>query len=366
MSADLSRRAFLCAAMAAYSGLAARPVRAQGFAGLGMDADGFARVVPGHVLAFPRDHGAHPDFRIEWWYLTANLTGEDGAVYGLQWTLFRQAALPGPQREGFDNQQIWMAHAGLTSASSHFFAERFARGGIGQAGVEAKPFRAFIDGWEMSGGTQTSAQNLSPLQVTARGAEFSYSLHLTSERAVVLQGEQGFSQKSDRGQASYYYSQPYYTARGEITLKGQALKVQGRAWMDREWSSQPLAADQNGWDWFSLHLGEQNLGGEKLMLFRLRHADGSHYHAGNWIDANGVSTPLAADAIKMQPLATTKVGQRDIPTAWSLSIPSHGLRVETTALNPQSFMATRFPYWEGPIRFTGSHQGVGYLEMTGY
>ena len=116
---------------------------AQGFAGLGRDAEGFAVPEPGKRFVFPQDHGAHPEYRIEWWYLTANLTGPDGADYGLQWTLFRSALAPG-EAEGWESPQVWFGHAAVTSSTAHFATERFARGGTGQAGVTAEPFVAWI------------------------------------------------------------------------------------------------------------------------------------------------------------------------------------------------------------------------------
>ena len=121
---------------------------AQGFAGLGSDAGGFAQPSPETVLQFPADHGAHPDFRIEWWYLTATLTGPDGTDYGAQWTLFRTALRPG-EAAGFASPQLWMGHAALTSAETHLFAEKLGRGGVGQAGVTPAPFKAWIDDWQM-------------------------------------------------------------------------------------------------------------------------------------------------------------------------------------------------------------------------
>jgi predicted secreted hydrolase len=138
--------------------------------------------------------------------------------------------------------------------------------------------------------------------------------------------------------------------------------VTGRAWMDREWSSQPLAPDQEGWDWFSLHLP----GDEKLMMFRLRSDDGGAFHSATWIAADGRTTAIARDAIAMRPLDFTSVEGRDVPTRWRLDIEQGRLSIETEAINPQSWMDTTFSYWEGPIRFSGSHDGVGYLEMTGY
>src|SRR5262249_43974021 len=277
MSADrISRRAFA-------GGLAtvALPRRAfaQGYAGLGDKADGFAQVAPGKVFSFPADHGPHPDFRIEWWYLTANLVDGNGAACGLQWTLFRQATQAGLEAEGWANQQVWMGHAAVTPADTHRFNEIFARGGVGQAGVEAKPFAAWIDDWEMKGTERTDDRSLAPLTLKASGLDFSYTLTLESDRPVVLQGDGGFSRKSERGQASYYYSQPFFRARGAFTIEDGTVDVSGAAWMDREWSSQPLGRDQTGWDWLSLHLNS----GDKLMLYRLRQADGRDYPFGNWI-----------------------------------------------------------------------------------
>ena len=360
MSVRLTRRSF--AGGLALASLVSPPAWAQGFAGLGRDADGFASVLPGRALTFPTDHGPHPQFRIEWWYLTANLTDAAGNAYGVQWTLFRQAMAPSMRDSGWATPQVWMGHAGVTSATAHHAAETFARGGIGQAGVTATPFHAWIDAWEMRGIDGFADDTVAPLDITASAENFSYRLRLDARRHLVPQGDAGYSRKSERGQASYYYSQPYFTASGSLTIDGKDIAVTGRAWMDREYSSQPLASDQTGWDWFSLHLPDD----EKLMLFRLRQKDGSHYFAGNWISADGESTQLASDAITMTPMVTTDVAGRTIPTAWRIATASRGLQIETTPLNAQSWMATTFAYWEGPVRFSGSHEGVGYLEMTGY
>jgi predicted secreted hydrolase len=355
----ITRRGFAGGALALALG---RKSFAQGFAGLGESADGFAAVTPGRQFVFPADHGPHPQFRIEWWYVTANLADADGAAYGAQWTLFRQAMKPGTQVEGWANQQVWMGHAAVTSAATHHFGETLARGGVGQADVEVTPFRAWIDAWEMRGLDGFNAQTVAPLDLKAAAPDFSYALRLDAERPLVLQGDRGYSRKSDRGQASYYYSQPFFSASGRINIDGKPIEVTGRAWMDREWSSQPLAADQTGWDWFSLHLP----GDEKLMLYRLRRKDGQENLLGNWITPDSRSTEIAAAGNSITPTATTMIEGRKLPTSWRVSLPARGLSIETTPLNPKSWMGTSFPYWEGPIRFTGSHAGIGYLEMTGY
>jgi predicted secreted hydrolase len=129
-SSPISRRAFTAGALVL--GLGRSGALAQGFAGLDSDAEGFAAVIPGKTFAFPDDHGPHPDYRIEWWYVTANLVDSAGAAFGAQWTLFRQAMRPGAQQEGWANQQLWMGHAAVTRADTHRYSETLARGGVGQ------------------------------------------------------------------------------------------------------------------------------------------------------------------------------------------------------------------------------------------
>jgi predicted secreted hydrolase len=363
MSADLfiTRRAF--AGGLALLALGGRPSFAQGFAGLGESANGYATVTPGRTFSFPADHGPHPTYRIEWWYVTANLADSTSNAYGAQWTLFRQAMAPGANSEGWGNQQIWMAHAAVTRADTHRTAETFARGGVGQAGVEAQPFQAWIDSWQMRGSDRTDPNTVSPLEVTASGKDFAYALHLEADRPLVLQGDGGYSRKSLREQASYYYSQPFFKVAGRLTIDDKPIDVTGQAWMDREWSSQPLAPDQTGWDWFALHFKT----GEKLMLYRIRQKDGNNYASGNWILPDGHARQLAVADITMTPQEPIEIERRKLPVRWQVSIPSLSLSIETTPLNPRAWMGgTGFPYWEGPISFHGSHTGVGYLEMTGY
>jgi predicted secreted hydrolase len=335
---------------------------ADGFAGLGQDAAGFEKVTPGRPLVFPRDFGAHPGFRTEWWYVTANLEDSAGASYGVQWTLFRQASAPGDERPGWANQNVWMGHTAVTTATEHLFAETFARGGVGQAGVTSEPFRAWIDDWTFAARSDAPGAGLSRMTISSNGPGFRYEFDLVAEGPLVRHGENGFSRKSDDGRASYYFSQPFFKISGVLVLRGKEIKLSGLAWMDREWSSQPLAATQKGWDWFSLHFST----GEKLMVFRLRDERALDFCAGTWIDADGAAQALDGDDIKLMPLTETPIAGRILPTRWKLRVKSHGLDVEAAPVNASSWMATSFPYWEGPIAFHGSHEGKGYLEMTGY
>ena len=330
----------------------ASTLSAQGFAGLGTDAEGFAIPQRGTELTFPNDHGAHPNYRIEWWYLTAVLEGEAGRDYGVQWTLFRSALAP-EASAGWNTSQLWMGHAGITTPDRHFVAERLARCGIGQAGVIADPFEAWIDDWSMTS-TAATGDQLDALTLSARGMEAACTLDLTAAGPLVFQGDRGYSVKSASGQASYYYSQPFYEVSGELTLPDGPVRVRGKAWLDREWSSQPLAEDQTGWDWFSLHFND----GAKLMGFGLRGAT-AVFTSATYIDADGRPTPFGDGALSLTPLTSTAVAGRQVPTEWRVELPARGIDVTTQPTNPQSWMDTLFPYWEGPLRFTGSDSGVG-------
>jgi predicted secreted hydrolase len=327
--------------------------KAQGFANLGTPTDGFALPDRATRLTFPADHGPHPDFRIEWWYLTATLTGPDGAPYGLQWTLFRTAMAPG-DGDGWDSPQLWMGHAAVTTATDHHVTERLARGGIGQAGVTSDPFAAWIDDWQMAGPT------FDQLRLTASAPDFAYDMALTATGPLVLHGDRGYSVKSGGGQASHYYSQPFFRMAGTLTLPDGTVAVTGEGWLDREWSSQPLSGDQTGWDWFSLSFDS----GDKLMGFRLRGA--GDYTSATWITADGTATPYPDGAFACIPLSSAQVAGRDVPTVWQVSLRDRDVDVTVTALNNQCWMGTTVPYWEGPVTITGSHGGRGYLEMTGY
>ncbi|MDT0500012.1 MULTISPECIES: lipocalin-like domain-containing protein [unclassified Halomonas] len=360
-----------------------------GFAGLGESDGGFMQASPDTPLHFPADHGSHPGYRIEWWYLTANLEDEQGEPLGLQWTLFRQALLPPGAPPGetpsepapWVADQLWMAHMAVSRGGQHAVSERFARShsapppqqAASQAGATAHPFRAWIDDWSLASDvSDPEADTFERLRLTAFDGKgdkrFGYRLELTAEGPLVRHGDSGFSQKSADGQGSHYYSQPFWRIEGEVTLAGETREVSGRGWLDREWSSQLLSPDQTGWDWFSLHLDS----GNRLMAFRLRGGgdDGGDYRSGSWILADGTTHPLGSQELAMTPLATTRVAGHEMPTRWRLKVPKRDLDLIVEAPHAERWMETTVPYWEGEViardHDGGEQLGVGYLEMTGY
>ncbi|KAA3652476.1 MAG: carotenoid 1,2-hydratase [Proteobacteria bacterium] len=351
--------------------LLAGPATAQGdpYQVLRSTGQGHAEVVPGRAFDFPADHLPHPDFRIEWWYLTANLKDAAGRHWGLQWTLFRQAMSPATDTAGWDSNQMWMAHAAITTPDGHRHEQRFARGGVGQAEVrlENGRFAAWLDDWSLIG----SGAGMLPGRLRFTVGEAVVDMQLASDTPPVLQGQGGYSQKSAQGQASYYYSQPHIAVSGTVSVDGQATELTGTGWLDREWSSQPLADNQQGWDWFSLHLAD----GHALMVYRLRHDDGQHWLSGSWVGPDGTARTLAADEIALTVLDTRRVRTpstadpavtRDLPLAWRVSLPGLDRHWTVRALIDDQWMGGRFPYWEGVVLVDEGAGGVGYLELTGY
>ncbi|YCO01026.1 lipocalin-like domain-containing protein [Vibrio sp. VNB-15] len=328
--------------------------------------DPFTPVAKGVEITFPSDHQSHPNFRHEWWYLTANLIDESGNPLGVQWTQFRFAAAPQTNEDQakkteWQTKQIFMAHSAVTTSDKHYADEKWSRAQANLAGVETSPFRVYLDDWQWT----SSTNDLFPAKLNANSDQFGYSLTLTSDAPYQKQGEQGYSSKSGDGQvASYYYSQPFIDVSGEVTIDGEIQKVTGKGWIDREWSSQFLLDSQQGWDWFALRLNDET----SLVVFQLRDSktgEASYSHA-RWMHQDGEGINIAQNDISLKPIQLTQIEGRDYPTEWQLSIPTRQIDLTISALNPNAKMPLSVPYWEGPVRIEGSHLGTGYMELTGY
>ena len=251
--ADLTRRTLLTAAatLAPASAVAAAPA--------------FAPVVPGRRLVFPRDHGAHPEFRTEWWYITGWLE-ENGAPLGFQVTFFRtRTGLGEDNPSRFAPRQVLFAHAALSDPRTGrlLHGQRIAREGFGLAEASTRDMDVVLDDWRL---VRTPA---GVLKTQATGDGFSLDLTLTPTQPLLLQGQEGFSRKGPRpGQASYYYSLPHLKVSGVLGHQGRRRQVRGQAWLDREWSSTLLDPSAVGWDWTGVNLDDG--GGSDLERARRR------------------------------------------------------------------------------------------------
>lgn len=326
---------------------------------------GYPPVRPGAVFHFPADHGAHPAFRTEWWYVTGWLQGADGRPIGFQVTFFRVHPLgwaADPSR--FAPNQILFAHAALSDpAIGHLLhAERAARAGFGLAGAKVGDADVRIDDWDFRrvGGRFVT-------HVAAPG--FALALALRPIQPVLLEGEGGYSRKGPRPeQASYYYSMPHLTVAGFVRRGGHQERVTGEAWLDREWSSDYLAPQAVGWDWTGINLPN----GGALMAFRIRARGGTTLWAGGTLrQRDGQVTTLGPKDIRFVPLARWRSPRTGavypVSERVELHLPEGERTYILTPLFPDQELDGRSAgmpvYWEGAVRTGG---GRGYLELTGY
>ena len=318
----------------------------------------FASVLPGYNITFPFDHGSHPEFAVEWWYITANLTDQKNNPYALQWTLFRFAS--DNQNTPWANAQQYMGHVGLRDGKQAWFEERFARGGVGNAGISTAPFNAFIDDWQWL--SQSSNMFPSTLEFTI-DTQIKVNLNFTADKSFLKHGEQGFSRKlRNSEQASYYYSQPHIQVSGQLELATGIVEVAGNAWFDHEWTSQYLSPQAQGWDWFSIHFDD----GTKLMLFNMRHEQAEDYWSGTLVKNNGTVVHLDEADIHGKITKRDKVDGRLLPLYWSIQLPEHEVDIQIAPMQTNQWNPGLFSYYEGGTVVSGSHSGVGFIELTGY
>ncbi len=365
------------------------PARAPLAERLGAGADaGYARAFAPRAFSFPQDHGAHPDFKQEWWYFTGNLHTADGRRFGFELTFFRIALAPRPRGgdSAWATRQLYMAHFALSDIAGgefHHF-QRFSRGALGLAGARPAPqaphtpFRVWLEDWQVRALPGPVPPRCTALGAPARCAVLQLSaaqeglgvrLRLASGKPLVLQGDAGLSRKgAARGNASYYYSFPRLAATGTLRIGGQAFEVEGGAWMDHEWSTSALGPGQTGWDWFALQLDD----GRELMYYRLRRADGTAdpHSGGVLVDAQGRTRRLDAADVEIGVEDRWQSPHSDIqyPTRWRIRVkkaPAFTLRLRPLLADQELYRAA-VPYWEGAVAVHGDAQGRGYVELAGY
>jgi len=421
----------------------------KGFFGNMQSSDAFTPVKRGNTVELPRNHMSHPDFQLEWWYLTFVLSAEDGQKFGLQYTLFRfNTELNAPQSakanakksaegsaessashssednlhtnanshiaKNWSNGQQWMGHASLHTAEQHYFEERFASGGVGNAYVNQQPFTTVIDDWvwkaaqaEVQTGAEskamfpsllkvafgqisthqpvkingkipaTAADSLSELNDTPGVSAVKVSLNLDTYGPFIKQGDNGYSKKTqDERLRSYYYSQPFINAKGTLNIEGNSVRVTGKGWFDHEWTSHLANSEAMGWDWFSLHLDD----GNKLMAFRMhamnenmKNSKSKHseiFTTASYIAENGTKETIDQANVSITPMAYETINEggvpRAVPTIWRIQIPIKDIDVTVKPFKENQWNNSLFPYYEGRVEIKGSHSGSGFMELTGY
>ena len=329
---------------------------------------------PGYQYSFPRDHAAHPDNKIEWWYYTGNVKAADGRRFGFQITFFRVGVEHTPANPSrWAVRDLYMTHLAVSDAKGqrYRFAEKLTRGGPGLAGADTDRYRVWNENWSAE---LVNGQH----KIVAMDAKAGVDLVLDEGKPPVIHGMNGISQKgSQAGNASHYYSLTRMPTRGTIMVDGERFAVTGETWMDHETGTSFLEPDQRGWDWLSIQLSDNR----ELMLYQLRRADGSRdpRSSGTLVDAKGNALHLADADFTLTPGRTTFKSPNGAvyPTEWIVRIPSQQLELTiTTPLQDQELSlvgSTGVAYWEGMVDVEGPTgrqanrlTGVGYLEMTGY
>ncbi len=339
----------------------------------GAGAEEFQPARPGRVFQFPRDHGAHPDFKTEWWYYTGHLKSTGGETFGYQLTFFRVGLRkPDPQaRSAWRANTVYFAHLAVSDPNRGVFAfrERVQRGAMGLAGAEEGRLKVWIDDWLLEARGEEH-------HLRAQKDGIGLDLVLSPLKPPVLHGEGGYSRKSAASEvASHYYSITRLATRGKLILGDRTLEVTGMSWFDREFSTSQLAANQVGWDWFSLHLSD----GVDLMLYVMRLKDGSldPASAGTLVDPQGRARHLGvADfQIKATGRWQSPHSNATYPSGWQINLPGAGysLTLKPTLADQELRPGGRSPliYWEGQVNIQGTHHqnpvtGQGYVELTGY
>jgi predicted secreted hydrolase len=332
----------------------------------------YRRAEPGFAFAFPRDHGAHPDYKLEWWYYTGQLQAEDGRAFGYELTFFRIG-----MDRGSENPSVWavddlhVAHFAVSdlAAGSFSYWERINRQGPGIAWAREETL-------DVRNGSWTAQLDGDSMKLRAYADGVLMELRLDPQKPPVIHGLNGLSRKGDgSGEASHYYSMTRMATSGLLAFDGEAVNVRGESWMDHEFGTNQLSEDQIGWDWFSLQLDS----GEEVMLYRLRRRDGAPdgNSSGTLVAGDGQGTNLGADDFSVRSLRawTSPATGAVYPVEWELEIPSIGARLRVTPMmDDQELVTTRstgIAYWEGAVRVEGTRDGEaltgrGYVELTGY
>ena len=325
------------------------------------------------VLEFPADHASHPDYRIEWWYYTGNLDATDGRRFGYHVTFFRVGVDPAPDSPSrWAVRDLFMAHLAVTDLDRgrHLVDERLNRGGVGWAGANDNRLEVWNEDWRLeTDGTDHV------LELVSTDGTFGVELRLTEDRAPVLHGENGFSQKGvTAGNASHYYSLTRMPTTGAIRVDGETVDVIGTSWMDHEFGTSFLEPAQQGWDWFSLQLDD----GTDIMVYQLRLQDGGiHPKSSGTVVAGTDVVTLVADDYRLEPgrVWTSPTSAARYPVEWRVQVPGMSIdlqvRAAVDAQELHTAESTGVTYWEGAVVVSGTTRagavrGRGYLEMTGY
>lgn len=356
---------FFCAALALALSLRADPPQ-----------DEWQRAIGPRKWEFPRDHGAHPHFKTEWWYFTGNLKEEKtGRPFGYQLTIFRQGVQfkPAQANSKWAVRDFYFGHFTISDIAENKFhvAEQVSRGAFGEAKASTDKMDVVLGPWSI-----VQKDGTEEFHLLAKESGMTLDLTAYPLKPLILEGLSGLSKKADgAGEASYYYSFPRMATTGQLTLAGKAYDIEGLSWFDHEFSTSSLGKDQVGWDWFCIQLENK----EEIMLYAMRDKSGAMdpVSEGTWVKTDGTTERLVPGSFTIEKMATWKSGRSGAvyPAEWHVLIPGHHADLTVKpAMADQELRLTKMgalDYWEGACNVSGTVdakpvQGVGYTELTGY
>ena len=325
---------------------------------------------------FPRDHGAHPNFKTEWWYFTGNLEDARKRRFGYQLTLFRQGIqfTPAQPTSRWAVRDFYFGHFTISDVAADQFhvSERVSRGALGEAKAAPDRMEVALGPWTIEQADPAKES----YHLAAREADMAIDFEEHPLKPLVLEGVGGLSRKADGvGEASYYYSYPRLATSGRLRVGDQSYDVTGLSWFDHEFSTSSLGKDQVGWDWFCLQLDNH----EEIMLYAMRDKSGAMdpVSEGTWVKADGTSERLLPGSFSIEKKGTWRSPRSGAvyPAGWHIVVPGHRADLTVSpAMADQELRLTKMgalDYWEGACSIAGRVgdapvSGVGYTELTGY
>ena len=343
-------------------------------------ASAWEKALEPRSFSFPRDHGSHPQFKTEWWYVTGQLSSEKEREFGYQFTIFRHgikehlpqnAINPNP----WQVRDLFILHCGLSDIETQRFLSHqdISRAGPGLAGARKNHMETWLKGSRIAFNEKKQL-----IALTTKTPDYELTLELKPAYPPILNGNNGLSAKGpEPGQASYYYSWPRLATKGVLKLSGESFTVNGLSWLDREFATNQLGPEQAGWDWFALHFDD----GQALMLYRMRLKNGDQdpSSSGTWIFPDGSAQHLTNQDFRLDPgkVWNSPKSGADYPVNWEIEL-KKPISIKFTILPlilNQEMNTTNTAlanYWEGAVKVEGFDstkrkiEGRGYLEMTGY
>ncbi len=319
----------------------------------------FEPVLPGDHVTLPADFKFHPQYQHEWWNYFAKLTDNKGETYNVQWSYFR-IATDERDTSGWQNPQLYVSQIVISHGSRVWKEQRIARGGIGQAGMQNRPFSLWIDNWSW----RSLGTTPFPGKLAVATDKFGVNLYTQTSGPFSINGDKGFQVKHAlQSIASFSFSAPFLKVKGTLNIDGKLISVSGSGWTQKEWGSGLIGEGQKGWDWFIFSLDD----GRALTVSRYRHHSQTPHIFGTLSTRSGKVISLSHKDITITPNLVNRLPNgKQLPLHWFISVPSYGIELTTRAEVTNMWLPFVIPYWEGPILASGTNEGWGFMQLTGY